>query len=65
MKPKAKFTMQPVTEYEQCCYIPCTCNLQCWDIMITGGCLDYLQVASVLGFACQVGEGVSLKLLLV
>ena len=38
VKREAKLTMQLMTEYEQCCYIPC--GLQCWDIMITEGCLD-------------------------
>ena len=41
VKREVKLTMQLVTEYEQCCYIPC--DLQCWDIVITGGCLDKLS----------------------
>ena len=48
VKREAKLTMQPVTENEQCCYIPC--DLQSWYIVLLG------DVASVLGLACQVGE---------
>ena len=48
--------MQPVTEYEQCCYILCIAVL---GYCITGGFqIDYLHVALVLGFACQIGEGI-------
>ena len=34
VKREAKLTMQPVTEYEQCCYIPCIALL---GYCITGG----------------------------